>query len=585
MRNPRLVKWDIKDNNLIGLLVFAQAMEEMLFDYSLDTYKAPAMNSHTLCWEAQHLINQINNEKILPKSIEPVISELLMNINTDIVAKQLLGKRKDSLLTGIKTANGDLTKLKRWVDAIERYFGHKKYLFENMRQLTELVCNGKRKKEIIKLTRSLVTELINSGYTQSYIYFTLKRFFFDGSEPKIEKPEQIQDFFKLFNFKETEWTLVFLADKDFLKLKDIISKLGIEIFDEMEQQTTSPIEKIFIKSKRENQVFLVLRNKGLDVYNVRRKAEEKISMIAKLAGFFAHHKQPVWKRRCIVIDSEKRVFPVGPPTNAMSKRPNQTIDMLPKLVELTLVLSSLLKKNSFARLLKAVDLHGAALRSNMVENQLLNLWSAIEVMFPVPKDSNSRIQYIMGCLVPILQKTYTNKLLQNLYSDVLKCTDGDINLDGLPGKDNFERFVALLCIKKYKSLREDLYKKISINPLLINRIFNLHEKLSNSTGIKNLLDSHTTRVSWHIQRIYRSRNLLTHSGRKLPYIQVLVENLHNYVDLVINHLLYLILNEGNYSSFEDVILETKLDIELHGKVLAEDDGDCTDDNYLIKILV
>ena len=47
-----------------GLVFFAQLLEELLFDYSLDTYKPSAMNSSTLCIEARRLIRDIEDDVI-----------------------------------------------------------------------------------------------------------------------------------------------------------------------------------------------------------------------------------------------------------------------------------------------------------------------------------------------------------------------------------------------------------------------------------------------------------------------------------------------------------------------------------------
>jgi len=45
--------------NQQGLLFFAQALNEALFDYTLDTYKPPALNIRLLCIEALQTIDNI----------------------------------------------------------------------------------------------------------------------------------------------------------------------------------------------------------------------------------------------------------------------------------------------------------------------------------------------------------------------------------------------------------------------------------------------------------------------------------------------------------------------------------------------
>jgi hypothetical protein len=47
------------------------------------------------------------------------------------------------------------------------------------------------------------------------------------------------------------------------------------------------------------------------------------------------------------------------------------------------------------------------------------------------------------------------------------------------------------------------------------------------------LKEHEKKVEWQIRRIYRTRNLIVHSGRTIPYIDTLIENTHDYLDQAI----------------------------------------------------
>lgn len=66
------------------------------------------------------------------------------------------------------------------------------------------------------------------------------------------------------------------------------------------------------------------------------------------------------------------------------------------------------------------------------------------------------------------------------------------------------------------------------NPLLRHRVFVLKRALESASNIHEFIAEHSRRVSWHLSRIYRNRNLLLHAGRSLPYRDSLVESLHSY---------------------------------------------------------
>ena len=54
MKRPRLYKWVLQDNTR-GLLFFAQALEELLFHHTVDSFKTPALNTHLNAYELHFL--------------------------------------------------------------------------------------------------------------------------------------------------------------------------------------------------------------------------------------------------------------------------------------------------------------------------------------------------------------------------------------------------------------------------------------------------------------------------------------------------------------------------------------------------
>lgn len=53
------------------------------------------------------------------------------------------------------------------------------------------------------------------------------------------------------------------------------------------------------------------------------------------------------------------------------------------------------------------------------------------------------------------------------------------------------------------------------------------------------LDNHKQRVEWQIRRIYRARNMIVHDGTTPSYTNILIENLHDYLDSVMKGLMLL----------------------------------------------
>ena len=65
--------WDNANGDLDGLLYFSQRLDEMLFNFSIDLYKAPVLNTHSLLLE---YISIYNNTEIDNKYLSVVLEEL-----------------------------------------------------------------------------------------------------------------------------------------------------------------------------------------------------------------------------------------------------------------------------------------------------------------------------------------------------------------------------------------------------------------------------------------------------------------------------------------------------------------------------
>jgi hypothetical protein len=70
-----LHKWHLTEP-LNGLVFFAQRLDELLFDYTLDSYKPSALNASSLSIEALAVISGIEKGEIEAANLDPVLDEL-----------------------------------------------------------------------------------------------------------------------------------------------------------------------------------------------------------------------------------------------------------------------------------------------------------------------------------------------------------------------------------------------------------------------------------------------------------------------------------------------------------------------------
>ena len=194
MRKLDISHWQNTDK-LEGLLFFSQLIDEMLFDYTLDSYKPSALNSRLLCRECIETIEEIKNGYIPKKSIISIIEELKWSLNRDSAAKSIFGVKFEQYIEKLKFSDSKIHELENIVGLFYNSFQSRKYLKSIIENLTILITSGKDKSKIKSLTSSFLTELINYGYNQNYIYYQNLNFFFNKlKKDKISKPQDIEDF-------------------------------------------------------------------------------------------------------------------------------------------------------------------------------------------------------------------------------------------------------------------------------------------------------------------------------------------------------------------------------------------------------
>ena len=143
------------DSSYEGVLFFAQRLSELLFDYTLDTYKPPALNSVFLCREAIDLIVDIEQELLDRNNLTVVLDELDWSLRNDDVAKLILNAPVEKFI--LKGDDIKLAELKIRLEVLERVLSPMNYVETCQWLLVNAIKTGKEKKLISNLSRTLVS--------------------------------------------------------------------------------------------------------------------------------------------------------------------------------------------------------------------------------------------------------------------------------------------------------------------------------------------------------------------------------------------------------------------------------------------
>jgi len=520
-----------------GLLFFAQLLEELLFDYSLDTYKPSAMNSSTLCREARRLIRDIEEELIDKSNLDHILKELILSLKKDEIAQSLLPIKIESLVKKFENKDTPIQEVTILLDIIYSHISLRIYKDRTESLLMEAVADPKGKDRIRSLARSYITTLINFGYSTRFLYPSSRMFFYQNKK-KILGPESLKGFFEIVAGKSQKYTAIFKVNSLFNEIRDSCKAFNIEVLSELNDDLSTYAEKRAFKLSDQESYLVVSDIESMDVFSARDDAERKIDQISTLSSFFHHKEATDWQSNALIINLESRKERmVLASQNPMfmcsdSKKENAAIKLNSFINNF-----SLKEMDSFNRFNRALELHALALRSDSPDNQLLNLWVALETIVPSKLGrTKAKVNNIIDSVLPFLSVTYIEALTTKLTHDFCLWSRPKLyrSIEGIDGDSDRERLIKLLVLPEYLKKKNQLFAELQQFYLLRNRAHYFSNILSDTSKLSTLLESHSQRVDWQIRRIYRTRNLIVHAGHTPPYINILIKNIHDYLDIVIN---------------------------------------------------
>lgn len=536
MKFRNLRNWS-SPQDLEGLVFFAQLLEELLFDYSLDTYKPSAMNTSTLCREARQLIRDIESEVLDAANLKHVLKELVSNLNQDEVAQALIPPALKDLGSRLDNEALPLREKRVLLEILGSHIALDKYKSENERLLAQAVVDGNGKKRIRALARSYVTTLLSMGYSSEYLYPTSRQFFFMG-KTKITSCEAILRFFDYFPGNNEQYKAIFRVSDIFSEIAESCSAFGMTISGNAPDELSAIVEERGFLLDQGETYLTIDSLHAMDVHAARTEAEKRVEMASTLMSMFHHKEVAKWRSPAILINLRtKKARLVKEPTNPMLKCADLRTSRAAEELNSFLDKFTLEERKSFDRFFRSAELHGLALRNDEAESQLLNLWVALETLTPSKAGGGqAKINVIKSALRPFLSISYIPRLVDCLRRDMFLWNPKESSraLRRVEGGSETEKVFLLLISPNHEEARQRLLERFGDFYLLRNRFYYLMTALATPKKAAAVLDAHWQRVEWQLRRIYRARNTIVHAGVTPSYIDVLIKNLHDYIDITTN---------------------------------------------------
>lgn len=557
MKFRNLYKWSLSES-LEGLVFLAQRLDELLYEYTLDSYKPAALNAPFLCIEALEIIRDIENETIDEAHLVNILDELKWAISTDPIAKKVLDAPLDQYLLNTQEP---LHKRKLRMEVLSKTLGWHKYFSACCTFLKEAVVN-KQKKNIDLYAKTLISTLINLGISKTFLREKTHEFFYEGEEKSIISVDILDAFFDIISPRVHHFDVYFVVSNDVKIIENSIRPFSIEIIDTLPEDLRAFATANSFIAKENETLVLIDDIETFDAYTARKMAERRIDMLKDMLTIFSHKNDLRWRDNTLIVQccTEQPTI-VGRPRNSMEKSNDMHTQRASK--RLNWMLSEMAfgyHSDSFEKFNRIVDLHGICVSNEIPENQLLNLWISIETLVPSQSGKN-KINNILSSLDPIIRATYVTRLINQALADLLywNSTVTSQILRKVPDANHTKaavRLLQLLALDSNFDLREDLYKQLKDFHLLRFRLYTLAEKLKNPDNVLDLINSHSKKVAWQLRRLYRTRNLLVHTGRTPSYLPTLIENGHDYLDLALNQIM-----ERTCGEYKVTTIEQAFEIE------------------------
>ncbi len=579
--------WDYNDN-LEMLYLFYQVSDELLSELTPDTYSLPLHNSMTLLNEIEEIYFTLQKYNIVKNYymnyIPVIIDEFLDSIESDYLLKRLLGERLTNIRTGFHEAKNNYVLLERWIELFKQACSDNIYREQYKNEIIRIVKSTKDKKNLLYCTRNYYISLISAGYSREFLYTSVKKFF-DNRSIRISTVDQLNTFLDEFTCQENSIDFLVLMDIDTIEYLDGISDnlalskriSKVDVAKEREQLCRDhavydlfrDYDAISHTAKQYQKISIIqYKAESVDQFRAIETFEDYIKFLQAFSRYFKHYypSRQIYK---ILLKNPNNHYSEVKIPNKLLKRPYVKQAVIDSRIKNTLSAKAM-SFSTFDTLAQAIQMHSEALDSKNLTTLLRSFWTSLETLFSNPVSNNQR-ENVINSILPIIQKTYTLKIMRTLYSQLLSAI-GNHNIEDL-GISDFKSFVAYFSSFQESSPEmKKIYSLLHQNPLLRARLFEARKSMSSGKKIGELLNKHQVRIEWQLKRLYRTRNIATHIGIELSYVEIVVNHLHNYFDYVVDYILCKSENGDYISSISALVFEAQNDNKIHMELLKNDDS-------------
>lgn len=537
------------DNYGENIIFAIQRLDELLFLYTKDSYKAPIYNVKALLQEYIDVYQKAKAGIIDDKNLEPIGEELLWSLQNDEEAYVLIGNNTcKAFINRYSQLNID----ERFnVIKLLYYKIDKKEYLESIKKSLIKALKGKEKSKIDEKLIALIVALKNIGYESRYIY---KLLYMDLVRPKSICFEDFEAFLKEFDCKQKKYALIVVQEREILECCIKLSRIVDDVKITRIKRNNYPEELCQLEDNE-----MAVSIKYIETYDEYAAVEKTKNLIKTFEQFYLFYRNEAQTKTQIYIklDDSYQVLRSDERGIRKSVKKDSRSDSLEKAKSMLDI--STRTMSLFYHLNRVLDIHNTALEVASPQSALLSLWSILELLLEENKTGNaSRINQIEKMLIPFLKYNYIKGFVLSFKEDLERWNERRyiyIIENIKEGASFMEKLYVFLAMDRYEALRKEIKAELDCFPLLRYRMYSLEKMLSSWDNINKCIELHEKKVKWHIKRIYRMRNVIIHDGGNSKYVDCLVENLHHYIDELCEGICLVLEQQKRFALINDAIEE------------------------------
>lgn len=562
--------WPATDN-ATGVLLFAQLFRDVIDPETFESFRSYTLDTPARLKELLFLATEIQKGNINKLTADPAFYEVLWSIRKDIVLTDDISGLVSVLEAAHKSNSAP--ELIHAINFVLRSVndGYK----ERIEEIILKCFDNKNARIRLRQSVSLYcSHLINLGYSRKYLKKIVDETFFQNNVLRTGR-QTLSAFFRNFGADKRKYRVFTHVNATFGRH---LKQLGYK--SESRLDKTDQIYQDYIANNAinvNNRHLLIIQTTAIDENNAVHNAHRLLSTIKAIAyvvrpdfecdwddNMFVHTNRSM--RGSTISEAEvsiQRYVPAISSSRTVKAARSYTRKILTRF-----------DRHSMERLASSINTAALAHSSSNAENQIISLWSSIEVLISSPLHGETRITYYIKNLKPLICLRHPRRKVVYVYDQLGEHYGRSfhkiVNEDNiLEDADQHTKFAGILFLAANEVLRRKLLSLCAQNPLAMHRLFMLHRDYSSTKKLYSLSVDHAQRIEWQIHRIYRARNQLVHNGKMPRYVESLIINMDEYFRYAIGTIINKSDKIGGRNNIDQMVFEISADYNNKMKSLEK----------------